>query len=207
MGSFGSDWSHDAQLFRTGATTSVTLDPTIDVPVPGPTTIVLSHPKSIPVPVTPAFPPDAWAKVYPFGNPGDKCRTTPSISGSLPPPPGSPAAEKAHEQCLQKAWTAHNSKMQLAQDLFRKWTAKYTQGAMRCLNAHRACSGLERRSGATLRIDNGSGKVTRMSAIGITPDMIDIVSHLTVALLMLVTMYQSGWFPADGEAIVRIDPT
>lgn len=78
---------------------------------------------------------------------------------------------------------------------------------MRCLNAHRACSGLERRSGATLRIDNGSGKVTRMSAIGITPDMIDIVSRLTVALLMLVTMYQSGWFPADGEDIVRIDPT
>lgn len=77
-----------------------------------------------------------------------------------------------------------------------------------------------------------------MGVISITRDMVDIVSHLTVAmlaggligiersyhgrpagfrthvlvcmssaLLMLVTMYQSSWFPTAGEDIVRIDPT
>lgn len=94
---------------------------------------------TIPMVMAPSFPSAAWAKVYPFGNPADKCSPPKSISdnpGALPPPAGTPqaakqeAAQKAYHQCQHKAWAEHNAKINLAHDLFNKWTAKYAQGAV-----------------------------------------------------------------------------
>jgi hypothetical protein len=59
-----------------------------------------------------------------------------SNPGALPPQPGSPdeakkqAAEKAYLECEQKAQADYGAKLNLAQDLFKKWRSKYTQGAV-----------------------------------------------------------------------------
>jgi hypothetical protein len=89
--------------------------------------------------MTPAFHPDAYEKVYPFGSPFEKCASLKPVSnnpGALPPQPGSKqeakekAAQKAYLDCEQKALADYKAKMALAQDLFNKWTAQYTKGAV-----------------------------------------------------------------------------
>jgi hypothetical protein len=129
------------------------------VPVSSPATLVISQaggnlykPKLIPLPavkkdqemtipiaMTPTFPPDAYEKVYPFWNPLEKCASLKPVSnnpGALPPPSGSEqeakeqAAQKAYEDCQQKAVADYKAKMALAEDLFKKWIAQYTKGAV-----------------------------------------------------------------------------
>ncbi|MBX9694436.1 MAG: hypothetical protein K2Z81_18765 [Cyanobacteria bacterium] len=126
-------------------------------PVSSPATIVLSQAggghyktKSIPLPslkkdqemtipvvMPPTFPVDAWLTVYPFGSLAGKCPSPNSLSdnpGALPPPPGfqeeakQKAAQKAYQECQQKAAAEYSAKLKLAQDLFSQWTTKYTQG-------------------------------------------------------------------------------
>ena len=128
-------------------------------PVSSPATLVITQaggnlykPKLIPLPavkkdqemtiplvLVPAFPPDAYQNVYPFGSPFEKCAPPKSISnnpGALPPPSGSKqeakekAAQKAYEDCQQKALADYKAKMALTEDLFNKWTAQYTKGAV-----------------------------------------------------------------------------
>jgi hypothetical protein len=94
---------------------------------------------TIPITMTPAFLPDAYEKVYPFGGPFEKCASLKPVSnnpGALPPQPGSEqeakekSAQKAYADCQQKALAEYNAKMALAEDLFKKWIAQYTKGAV-----------------------------------------------------------------------------